>query len=249
MKTEKLVSIILPAYNTDLYVGEAIQSCIDQTYHNWELLIVDDCSSDNTFSVILDYAKSDNRIKPIRLNENCGSAIARTTAIKMSMGEYIAFIDSDDKWYPEKLEKQIAFMQQNNYNFTCTKVVKCNMDWRVLDDDIRVYDVYDYNKLLKRCPSNITVIYNAEKLGRYSVPNIKKRTDYVLWLKIIKDAKHIYALPEPLAAYRVRKGSVSSSKIKLIKYHWHIYREIEHLGIVRSTYLIFFIIVRKLFGI
>ncbi len=246
MNEKELVSIILPSYNVSDYISTAIDSCLEQTYKNWELIIVDDCSTDNTVSVIKEYLLKDSRIRFFRLDKNSGSAVARSKAIELAKGRYIAFLDADDMWFKEKLEKQIEFMQKNDYSFTCTKCVKMDIEGNVLDDDIKVYDVYDYNKILKRCPSNITVMYDAGKLGKYKVPDIKRRTDYVLWLKIIKDAKFMYALQQPLAAYRIRKGSLSNKKIRLIFYHWHIYRKLEKISVIKSIYLILYIIIRKI---
>ncbi|MGB4386964.1 MAG: glycosyltransferase family 2 protein, partial [Caldicoprobacterales bacterium] len=117
---EGLVSIITPAYNCEKYIGETIESVLKQSYENWELIIVDDCSTDNTKSVVEEYIKRDKRIKYYSLDVNSGAAVARTKAMELASGEYIAFLDSDDLWMPNKLEKQISFMKANNYNFTCT---------------------------------------------------------------------------------------------------------------------------------
>ncbi len=243
-----LVSIVMPSYNASDYIRESIDSVIAQTYTNWELIIVDDCSVDDTEKIICDYMKKDRRISFYRLEQNSGSAIARTRAISLAKGKYIAFLDSDDLWFENKLTEQIAFMEKHGYLFTCTSYIEIDEHGNDLGSTVMALDEYDYNALLKRCPGNLTVIYDASVLGQFEVNNIKRRTDYVLWLQVIKKAKALYGLKKPLAAYRIRAGSVSSKKVRLVKYHWYIYRKIEGLSVIKSIYLVIYIIARKLLG-
>ena len=232
---DKLVSIIMPTYNCAKFIGKTIESVIAQTYENWELIIVDDCSKDNTEEVVSKY--KDNRIKYHRLKNNSGAAVARTEAMKKASGSYMAFLDSDDLWKKDKLEKQLEFMNKNNYNFTCTEYEQIDEEGNKLNKVIKVKKRADYNRILLDCPvGNSTVMYNVEKLGKFEVPNIRKRNDDALWLQILKKEKYIYGMPDILMEYRIRSNSISSNKFSLIKYHWQLYREIEHLSVFRSVF-------------
>lgn len=244
-----LVSIIMPAYNCEKLVGTTIESVINQSYRNWELIVVDDCSQDNTYKIIKEYMKKDKRIKLYRLEKNSGPAIARNKAIEKAKGKYLAFLDSDDIWFPDKLQKQLRFMEENKYYFTCTSYTKIDEEDNDLKRIVYANKKSDYNGILKKCPGNSTVIYNAEKLGRFTIPNIKKRNDYILWLQVIKKAKYLHGIDEPLSSHRVRKGSVSSNKFSLIKYHWIVYRKYENLSLFKSSYLIFYWIFSTVFNL
>ena len=232
---DKLVSIIMPTYNCAKFIGKTIESVIAQTYENWELIIIDDCSKDNTEEVVSEY--KDNRIKYHRLENNSGAAVARTEAMKKASGRYMAFLDSDDLWKKDKLEKQLEFMNENNYNFTCTEYEQIDEEGNKLNKVIKVKKRADYNRILLDCPvGNSTVMYNVEKLGKFEVPNIRKRNDDALWLQILKKEKYIYGMTEVLMEYRIRSNSISSNKLSLVKYHWQLYREIEHLSVFRSAF-------------
>ena len=234
MKNE-LISIIMPTYNCAKFIKETIQSVINQTYENWELVIVDDCSNDNTEEIVASF--NDKRIKYHRLEKNSGAAIARTTAMKMATGNYMAFLDSDDLWKKDKLERQLAFMKNNNYNFTCTAYEQIDEEGNKLNKTIKTKKKANYNRILLDCPvGNSTVMYNVDNLGKFEVPNIRKRNDDALWLQILKKEKFIYGMPDVLMEYRIRNNSISSNKLSLIKYHWQLYREIEHLSVIRSAF-------------
>lgn len=245
---KELVSIITPTYNCAEYIAETIESVQNQTYQNWEMIIVDDCSIDNTKDVVQPYIEADSRISYYELKQNSGAAVARTTSMKMAKGDYMAFLDSDDLWYPEKLEKQIAYMKKNNYAFTCTKYEQIDENSELLGKIIKVIPKTNYNRLLLDCPvGNSTVMYDVTKMGKFKVPDIKKRNDDALWLRMLKKEKYIYGMDEVLMKYRVRKNSISSNKMQLIKYHWHLYREIEHLGVLRSTFhIVYWCIIKVL---
>ena len=231
----ELVSIIMPTYNCAKFIGKTIESVLNQTYSNWELIIVDDCSKDNTEEVVK--AFNDSRIKYNKLENNSGAAIARTEAMKIASGTYMAFLDSDDLWKKDKLEKQLKFMKENNYNFTCTAYEQINEAGEKLNKIIKTKKRADYNRILLDCPvGNSTVMYNVEKLGKFEVPNIRKRNDDCLWLQILKKEKYIYGMTEVLMEYRIRSNSISSNKLSLVKYHWQLYREIEHLSVFRSAF-------------
>lgn len=234
---EGLVSIIMPTYNCAKFIGETIESIQAQTYSSWELIIIDDCSIDNTKEVVERYVESDKRITYNCLEKNSGAAMARTTAMNLANGEYMAFCDSDDIWTSNKLEKQLKFMKKSNYAFTCTAYEQIDENSNSLDKIIKPKERCDYNRLLLDCPvGNSTVMYNVKKMGKFEVPNIRKRNDDALWLQMLKKEKYIYGMPDVLMKYRIRKNSISSNKFKVIKYHWILYRDVEHLSIFRSLF-------------
>ena len=231
----ELVSVITPTYNCGKFIGETIKAVQAQTYTNWEMIIVDDCSTDNTEDVVK--AFEDPRIRYFRLDVNSGAAVARTTAMKMAEGEYMAFCDSDDLWVPDKIARQLAYMQENNYAFTCTSYDQIDEEGKELGKVIKAIPKTDYNRLLLDCPvGNSTVMYDVRVMGKFQVPNIRKRNDDALWLQMLKKEKYIRGMQEVLMHYRVRANSISSNKLQLIKYHWKLYREIEHLSIPRSAF-------------
>lgn len=234
---QKLVSIITPTYNCGSFISETIESAQKQTYQNWEMIIADDCSTDDTEEIVRRLAEKDARIKYHKLEHNSGAAVARTVAMELADGAYMAFLDSDDVWYPCKLEKQITFMEKNGYAFTCTAYEQIGEQSELLGKTIKVIPRTSYNRLLLDCPvGNSTVMYDVRRMGKFRVPDIKKRNDDALWLQMLKKEQYIYGMDKVLMKYRVRRNSISSNKIKLIKYHWQLYREIEHLGVLRSAF-------------
>lgn len=245
-----LVSIIMPTYNCGAFIAETIRSVQAQTYSQWEIVIVDDCSTDDTKAVVDEFMKDDDRIKYHCLEENSGAAVARTRAMALAEGEYMAFLDSDDLWMPDKLEKQLAFMQENGYAFSCTAYEQIDEESNSLGRVIKTVKRTDYNRLLLDCPvGNSSVMYSVAAMGKFEVPNIRKRNDDALWLQMLKKEKYIYGMPEVLMRYRIRKNSISSNKLKVVKYHWILYREIEHLNVFRSAFHIFWWCVLKVFRI
>lgn len=244
MMEEPLVSIIMPLYKTEKYLQETIDSVLNQSYKNWELIIVDDYSPDRSFNIALQNTKNDSRIRAYQQDVNQGAAAARNRAIQLAIGDYLAFLDSDDLWVSSKLEKQIDFMVQNDLAFTCSYYGKINEKSEDLGIIKKTPDKMDYNKLLLNSPGNSTVIYSTKKLGKTQIPPIKKRNDYLMWLKVIKKAGQIYTLPEILAYHRLRSGSISQKKLPLLKYHWYIYTELEHLGYMKSAKILFILILR-----
>ena len=247
VKKEALVSIIMPAYNCEDFIGITLDSVINQTYQNWEVIVVDDCSTDNTAKLVQEYVKKDNRIKYHKLDKNSGAAVARNKAVDLANGKYMAFLDSDDVWFPEKLTKQIGYMEENAYTFTCTSYTKIDEEGEYLDRTIGVRKQSNYNDILKKNPGNSTVVYNSEEIGKVKIPNIRKRNDYVMWLSVIKKAGKLYGMEEPLASHRVREGSLSKKKANLVGYHWKVYREIEDLSFLKSSYLVLYWILVTVF--
>lgn len=240
-----LVSVVMPVYNCEDFLDETIKSVLKQSYTNWELIIVDDGSTDNSEMIIKSYLSE--KIKYFKLDENSGAALARNKAIEEASGTYIAFLDSDDLWHRYKLEKQINFMIKNNYLFTSTLYKRINEYNNKLTWVVKHFRKRDYNLLLQRCPGNSTVIYNCKVLGKTYIPNIRKRNDYVMWLSIIKKSVFIYELDEVLCYYRIRNNSLSKNKIKLVKYQWFVYRDIEKLPLFKSIYILGIHIVRGVF--
>ncbi len=232
-----LVSIITPTYNCGKFIAETIETVLAQTYKNFEMIIVDDCSTDNTKEVVEQFSKNDDRIKYFCLETNSGAAVARTTAMEKANGEYMAFLDSDDLWVPNKLEKQLKFMNDNGYSFVCSAYEQIDEDSNKLGRTIKCIKKTNYNRLLLDCPvGNSTVMYNVSKMGKFKVPNIRKRNDDALWLQMLKKEEYIWGQDEVLMLYRIRQNSISSNKFKLIKFHWQLYREIEHLSVLRSAF-------------
>ena len=241
-----LISVITPTYNCAKFIEYTIESVRAQSYKQWEMIIVDDCSTDNTKKIIDKFIKEDNRIKYFCLENNSGAAIARTKAMELAKGEYMAFLDSDDIWPEDKL----IFMKQNGFSFTCTAYEQIDEDGNSLNRIIQTVSKADYNRVLLDCPvGNSTVMYNVEKMGKFEVPNIRKRNDDALWLQMLKKEKYIYGMNSVLMKYRIRQNSISSNKFKVIKYHWILYRDIEHLSIARSIFHIMYWCVIKLLKI
>jgi len=234
---QPLVSIIMPAYNAELHIAESIDSVISQTYSNWELLITDDRSTDTTQKIINEYAIQDSRIKLFINDENGGAGIARNNSIKQSVGRFIAFLDADDKWLPEKLTTQISFMLRNNYAFTFTAYQK--LEGETLKGTVTPPQFTTYNKLLN---SNVigclTAVYDTNVLGKHYMPVIRKRQDMGLWLSLLKQVPKSYSLPDVLALYRVDSG-MTQNKFKILKWQWLFYRDVLELNIFRATYHFF----------
>ena len=237
MCVKGLVSIITPTYNCGKFIGETIESVQRQTYINWEMIIVDDCSTDDTKNVVEKYQQQDERIKYHCLTENSGAAVARTKAMELATGQYMAFLDSDDLWMSDKLEKQLEFMQKNNYIFTSTSYQHMREDGEMMPKILQAIPKTDYNRLLLDCPvGNSTVMYDVSRMGKFQVPNIRKRNDDALWLAMLKKERYIYGLSEVLMKYRLRSKSISSNKWSLVKYTWRLYRDIEHLSVFTSVW-------------
>jgi len=241
-----MVSIITPTYNAAEYVALMIESVQSQSYSQYEHLIIDDCSSDNTLEIVQQYINKDNRIKLIRLKQNEGAGFARNKGIEEAINRYIAFLDSDDIWHPEKLEKQIKFMTSNNYAFTFTSYDQIDEDGKKKNKNVYTKERVTYKKALFDNPIGcLTVMYDSLLLGKQYMPTIRKRQDYALWLKILKTTDG-FGLNEILSSYRVRKNSISSNKLYLIKHQWRLYRTIEGFSVVKSMFYLFLIIINKI---
>lgn len=230
-----LVSVITPSFNCAESIGATIKSVQEQDYEHWEMLIVDDCSTDNTRAVVQAYADKDQRVKLITRNWNAGPAVSRNRAISYASGRYIAFLDADDKWYPSKLSKQLMFMNKHKVALSYTAYRRVDESGRELGFIIPP-DKLSYEELLKSCRIGcLTAIYDTERLnGKVYMPNIAKRQDFALWLKIIRQFGDAHGLTEVLADYTVATNSVSSNKMTAAKYQWRVYREVENLSFLSS---------------
>lgn len=246
---KETVSIIMPSYNTAEFISKTIHSVLNQTYTDWELIIVDDCSKDNTDEVIAPFL-ADPRIRYLKNEVNSGAALSRNRALREATGKWIAFLDSDDLWEPEKLEKQIAFMKENGYAFSYTDyMIQLNGQWLPY-----VYTgprVVNRRKMYDYCYfSTITVMYDREVIGLVQIENLRKNNDYAMWLQAIEKSS-CYRLPECLSYYIKHEGSISSgSKLKLIKWHYLLFKNGLHKNALTAAVLtgrnLFFGVIKKL---
>ena len=245
-----LVSIITPTYNAVDYVSETIQSVLDQTYQNWELLITDDCSTDQTWDLLQEYSLRDVRVKLFKLEENQGPGLARNNSIEKAGGAFIAFLDSDDLWVPHKLQEQIGFMLDNHIDLCYSSYDLIDQDGKDLKKRVVAKEKVDLKDMLK---SNYigcsTAVYNSERIGKVYMPSIRKRQDYGLWVEILKKVKIAYGIKEPLVLYRTRPKSVSSNKLSLVSFQWKFYYEVMGLNFLMATRSMIYWFVYSVFGI
>lgn len=229
------VSVIMPAYNGSEFIGDAIDSVISQTYSFWELLIVDDASTDNTPEIIKNYSSSDNRIQLLQNSKNYGTQHARNRAIEEASGRFIAFLDADDLWLPEKLEIQLKTLRNNNLAGCFSSYDLIDEKGEAIGKQIRALPELSYSKLLKaNYVGNLTGIYNAEKIGKVFCPDIAKRQDWALWLEVIRRGGPLKGIQKSLAKYRIRKGSISNNKMEMLRYNFNIYHKVLGFGFAHS---------------
>ena len=235
---DELVSIIMPSYNTANYIAASIQSVLDQTYPNWELIIVDDCSTDDTDAVVAPFL-TDARIRYLKNEQNSGAAISRNRALREAKGRWVAFLDSDDLWYPTKLEAQLKFMQSHGYHFSYTKYEELNEAGAQTGVHVsgpkRITRTGMYNFCWPGC---LTVMYDAEAIGLIQIADIRKNNDYAMWLKVCQKAD-CYLLDTCLAQYRRgRTGSISSHHIAaMVSWHYKLFRDAENESPIIATSL------------
>lgn len=233
-----LVSIITPCYNSSRFIGQMIDSIIAQTYSNWELLITDDCSSDNSREIVQSYCQKDSRIKLFQLDQNAGAGVARNNSIEKAKGRYVAFCDSDDMWAPTKLEEQLKFLTTNGYQFTHTFTKIVNDQGNVVGINKKPYRVSFRSTKILNYIGTSSVLYDTEGIGKFYMRPIRRRQDWALWLDILKVTKCAYCMEEPVSIYRYTPNSLSSNKRKLFKYHITVYQEC--LGYSRLQACLFF---------
>jgi glycosyltransferase involved in cell wall biosynthesis len=233
-----LVSIITPLYNAENYITTTFKSIQEQTYIHWEHIIVNDCATDNSLHIVEELAKKDTRIKVVTLSRNSGAAQSRNKATELATGDYIAFLDADDLWHPEKLEKQLQYMQENNAAVSYTSYVQINEAGEPLGKRIKALPSLTYQKQhSNNYIGNLTGIYKAAEIGKIIAPNIRKRQDWAVWLEAIKKSNRpALGLQEDLAYYRIREGSISSNKLNLVKYNFKFYKEYLGYSWIKSAF-------------
>ncbi|MDR5591383.1 glycosyltransferase family 2 protein [Christiangramia sp. SM2212] len=237
MDNRGLVSVIMPAFNSEAYITESIQSVINQSHQNWELLVIDDASTDATAEIVKSFSAGDHRIQLLTNSTNSGTHHSRNKGIKAASGVYIAFLDADDLWKPEKLSKQLMVLSKPN-------VAACFSSYDLIDEKgnhlnkkVQALPILHYEKLLKaNYVGNLTGIYNVDILGKVYCPQISKRQDWALWLKVIDEGGPIEGIQESLAVYRIRKNSISTNKLEMLKYNFKVYHNILNFGFFKSIW-------------
>lgn len=234
---DTLVSVIIPVYNKEHFLGESLDSVLSQTYENLEVILIDDCSTDTSRDIIKLYENRDSRIRYIKLDCNSGAAAARNAGIAAATGRYIAFIDADDIWMPEKLEKQIEELSSGDKGFSFTAIEMIDEDGRVVKGKRDVKPIVSYSYLLTNtmiaCSS---VILDRKVTGNFRMPGVRKGQDFATWLSILKTGVNAYGIDEALVKYRLASNSISSNKVGALRRTWYIYRNVEQLSLVRSAY-------------
>ena len=236
---DELVSIITPAYNAAVYIRETIQSVINQTYQNWELIVIDDCSSDETYQIVKGYCDMDSRIRLIQNEINSRVAISRNNGLKIAKGRYVAFLDSDDIWLPNKLELQIKFMNKKQCVLSYAYYISFFESITNAKKVMKAPDEMSANQLLKNTAIGcLTVVVDKLLSGDFEMPLLDHAEDMLTWYMILKKTNQkAYAVRENLAYYRLTNNSLSGNKRKSIKQQWNVYRKFLHFSFFKSSYL------------
>ncbi|WP_372746895.1 glycosyltransferase family 2 protein [Lutibacter sp.] len=231
-----LISVITPNFNSGKFILRTIESVQNQTYKNWEWLIIDDCSTDNSVEIIEKFTAIDSRIQLIKLEQNSGPAICRNTGIEMAKGSFMTFIDSDDLWKPNFIEISIK-QEQESEGFVFASYHCYDENLNPKFNDFIVPNKVTYDDILKQNSiSCLTAFINIEKLGKYKMPEVRYRQDMGLWLQYLKLIEYAVGIKEPLAIYRIREKSHSRNKFKLLKHQWNFYRNVEGISFIKTTY-------------
>lgn len=231
-------------FNSEAYISETINSVINQTYSHWELLLIDDNSTDKTLESVQPFLHANPNIILIKSGKNLGAASTRNKGIEAARGDYIAFLDGDDIWRPNKLEEQLAFMRDYNCDVCFSSYELIDEEGNPLNKTVNALPILTYNKLLRsNYIGNLTGIYNAKAIGKIMAYNLRKRQDWLLWLSAIKKSgKPAKSIPQSLAYYRVRNSSMSSNKFNLLKYNYWVYRKGLRFSTSKSIrYMILFL--------
>jgi glycosyltransferase involved in cell wall biosynthesis len=250
MSNAPLVSIITPSYNSSEYITKTYEALERQTHSNWEWLVTDDCSGDNTYEILRKLSMQDARVKPVRNSINMGAACSRNVSLERVTGQYIAFIDSDDLWLESKLENQIQFMGSDiDFSFTAYSVINkdgCPTGKLV---DANRSGSFSYKDMLKKSATLgcSTVMLRRSAFDDVTTPPIRTGQDYALWLKLLKRGGCAHILGMPLTCYRITPNSLSRNKVKKALRQWSIYRDIECISLIRSVYYFAFYIWRAVF--
>ena len=233
----------MPCYNAENYILEAIASVQQQTHSHWELILVDDCSTDTTIAIATSIAIQDNRIRVFKLPVNSGTGIARNTAVTLAAGNYIAFLDADDVWKPHKLQVQLQFIQEHQLPCTFSFYECINAGGNPLNKRVEAPLQLTYSQLFFcNYIGNLTGIYDVSFYGKIPISHARKRQDWMMWLTILKPIKMIRPVPESLAFYRVRNNSISAGKMALLKHNFAVYRTFHgHNWILSLLYMAVFL--------
>lgn len=227
----------MPNYNCEKFIGQAIASVLSQSYVHWHLIIVDDASTDDSVEIIRSYEKAHDRIELIALEKNLGTTAARNIGIEKSKGDLLAFIDSDDLWMENRLEKTVDFLLRNGYDFVYSSYKRADENLAPLLSDYIVPEKLSFKDLLYHNPIfTSSVLIHIGCTGKYYQPDAPKREDHALWLSILKDIGYAYGISEPLLVYRIRKGSLSRNKFEMAKFQYHLYRRYLKLSFYQSFY-------------
>ncbi len=247
IEEEPLVSIITPVYNSARFIKETLESVLNQSYPNFEMICVDDASTDTSADVIKTYQERDKRLKYIRLVKNSGAAVARNIALEHAKGRYIAFLDSDDLWDKEKLKIQVRFMKENKVSFSFTSYQMMDIDGNCFERVIKAPEKITYSELLKNTIIGcLTVMVDRRMVGDFKMPEVRDSQDYATWLQILKQGHVAHGINQNLARYRRVNGSISNNKLKALRSNWKVYRKIEKLSILKSSYVFTFYILHAL---
>ena len=239
---EDLVSIVVPVYNAEKFLEDTINTVLNQTYTNWELILVNDCSKDNSINIINKYVEQDSRIRLHNNETNSKAAVSRNNGITDSKGRFICFLDADDKWDSTKLEKQIRFMKENDYAFSFTSYEFADEKCVPNGKQVRVPNKINYKQALKNTTIwTSTVMFDMTKLSKEDIymPNVARGQDTATWWKVLKKIDYAYGLDEVLSYYRRSEGTLSSNKFVALKRTWNLYRNVEHLGLFSSCHNFF----------
>ena len=241
---QTLVSIVTPIYNKAPFVGETIETILNQTYKNWELLLINDASTDNSQKAVQEFINRDNRIKYFEFSENKGAAEARNYGSKMASGDFIAFLDADDLWHNSKLETQIQTLIENSVDVCFGSYEMIDTESKPLNIKVNALPVLTYEKLLRaNYIGNLTGIYNCKKLGKIYTKDLRKRQDWLLWIEALRRSKKpAYGVSETIAYYRKSDNTLSSDKVNLIKHNFNVYRKGLRFNFIKSCFylLLFF---------
>lgn len=237
MNKKALVSVIMPAYNASGYIAESIRSVQQQSFEDWELLVIDDASKDGTSEIVEALRAEDSRIKLHVLPTNQGAGFSRNIGIKAATGDYISFLDADDLWKPHKIQTQLDLMKNENVQ-VCFSSYELIDEWgKSLQKQIKALQFLPFKKLKKaNYIGNLTGMYNASELGKIFCPLIRKRQDWGLWLLAVEKAGFAKGIQEPLAVYRERENSISGNKIEMLQYNYRVYREVLEYSSVKSLF-------------
>jgi len=250
-ENQKLISIITPSYNAIKFIEETYLSIDKQTYSQWEWLITDDCSNDGTWEYVLSIASKDNRIKPVKNSQNSGAAVSRNNSIARAKGDFIAFLDSDDIWLPEKLSLHIDFMEQQQANISFTPYMLIDESSTDLNQqvDVNKNGAFSYQDMLikKATMGCCTVVVRVSAFSDLSMPLIRAGQDYALWLKLLKTEQQAIIFPKVLSQYRIVSNSLSRNKIKKAYKIWQVYRDIEKLNVFKALYVFSHYAIRAFF--